>query len=134
MTGPVNFGQIVWAELADANGIRKARPAVVITPGSPITAAGPLEVVAVTSWIPQPLPPDHVLLPWHSQGHPRTGLNRKSAAVCGWLARIAPGDIRSVAGVVPGQIMLTILSKVAAPLPTPPTSPGTGSTGSNGAS
>ena len=40
------FGRIVWAEVADANGIRKVRPAVVITPTDEINEAGPLEVVA----------------------------------------------------------------------------------------
>jgi hypothetical protein len=51
----------------------------------------------------EPLPHDHVLLPWHAQGHPRTGLNRKCRAVCTWVARIRHRDIRAIAGVVPGQ-------------------------------
>jgi hypothetical protein len=101
MAAPVRFGQIVWAEMADANGIRKLRPAVVVTPSDRLQESGPFEVVAVTSQVPQPLPDDHVLLPWHSQGHPRTGLNRKCAAVCTWLARISPSDIKGMAGVVP---------------------------------
>ena len=120
MTPPLHFGQIVWAELADANGVRKLRPAVVVTPDQGITPTGPLEVVAVTSRLPQPLPADHVLLPWHVQGHPRTGLNRKCAAVCSWLARIVPGDVQAVAGIVPGPVMLDILSRVG---PAPPSSP-----------
>jgi mRNA-degrading endonuclease toxin of MazEF toxin-antitoxin module len=122
MTTPIRFGQIVWAELADANGIRKVRPAIVVTPEDRIRAGGPVEVVAVTSQLVQPLPEDHVLLPWHPRGHPRTGLNRKCAAVCSWLARIVPGDIQSVAGVVPGQCLLDIVSKV--PLVPPPPKPG----------
>jgi hypothetical protein len=32
MAGQPCCGQIVWADIADANGIYKARPAVVITP------------------------------------------------------------------------------------------------------
>src|SRR5947209_8328114 len=120
----VQFGQIVWAEMADANGIRKVRPAVVVTPGDRITASGSLEVVAITSRIPQPLPGDHVLLPWHPSGHPRTGLNRKCAAVCSWLARIVPAHIHSVAGLVPGPILLDILARTP-PLPPmlPPAAP-----------
>jgi hypothetical protein len=115
MTGPVQFGQIVWAEMADADGIRKLRPAVVLTPSDRITSSGPLDVVAVTSRLPQLLPDDHVLLPWHAQGHPRTGLNRKCAAVCTWRARIVAADIRAVAGIVPGRILLDILSRIAPP-------------------
>lgn len=113
MMKPIQFGQIVWAELADANGVRKARPAVVVTPSERITATTPLEVAAITSHLPQPLPADHVLLPWHARGHPRTGLNRKCAAVCSWIARIAPADIQSFAGIVPGAVLLDIMARIA---------------------
>lgn len=119
MPGPLQLGRIVWAEIADANGIRKLRPAVIVTPSDRITPAAPLDVIAVTSRVPEPLPTDHVLLPWHAQGHPRTGLHRKCAAVCTWVARIRHGDIREVAGVVPGTVMLEILSKVTALLSPP---------------
>jgi len=30
MPGPVQFGRIVWVDIADANGIRKLRPAVIV--------------------------------------------------------------------------------------------------------
>ena len=124
MPGPLQLqlGRIVWAEIADANGIRKLRPAVIVTPSDRITPAALLDVIAVTSRVPEPLPTDHVLLPWHAQGHPRTGLHRKCAAVCTWVARIHHVDIREVAGVVPGAVMLEILSKVAA-LWSPPSDP-----------
>jgi hypothetical protein len=89
MAGQICFGQIIWAEIADANGIKKARPAIVVTSNDQITPTGLLEVVAISSRLSDPLPDDHVLLPWHAQGHPRTGLNRKSAAVCSWVAVIS---------------------------------------------
>jgi hypothetical protein len=123
MAGPIQFGQIDWAELADANGIRKLRPPVVVTPADRLSASGPVEVVAITSRLPQPLPADHVLLPWHARGHPRTGLNRKCAAVCTWVARINPGDIQGIGGIVPGPVLLDILSKFAPAAPAPPASP-----------
>lgn len=56
MAAQVKFGQIVWAEIADANGIRKSRPAIVVTTNDRITPDGPLEVVAITSFLPDPLP------------------------------------------------------------------------------
>jgi len=96
MSGQVRFGQIVWAEVADANGIRKTRPVIVVTKDDRISPSSPLEVVAISSLIPNPLPDDHVLLPWHAQGHSKTGLNRKSAAICGWQTRIAMTDIQNV--------------------------------------
>jgi len=58
-------GHIVWAEIADPNGHRKLRPAVIVTPTDQVATSGPLEVVAVTSRLEDPLPADHVLLPWH---------------------------------------------------------------------
>lgn len=66
MSGPLQLGRIVWAEIADANGIRKLRPVVIVTPSDRITPAAPLDVIAVTSRVPEPLPHDHVLLPWHA--------------------------------------------------------------------
>jgi len=108
----LQLGRIIWAEIADANGFPKLRPAVIVTPSDRITPSTPLDVIAVTSRVPDPLPHDHVLLPWQAQGHPRTRLNRRCAAVCTWVARIRPTDIRDVAGVVPGAVMLEILSIV----------------------
>src|SRR6266853_907167 len=101
MATQIRFGQIVGAEIADANGVRKARPAVVMTASDQVSPAGLLELVAITSWLPAPIPDDHVLLPWHAQGHPRTGLNRKSAAVCSWVAVIPASAVEDVTGMVP---------------------------------
>jgi mRNA-degrading endonuclease toxin of MazEF toxin-antitoxin module len=105
MATPLRTGHVVWAEIADANGVSKLRPAVVVTPDERITASGSVEVVGITSRLAVPLPNDHVLLPWHSQGHPRTGLNRKCAAVCRWVARIAASDIKSIGGLVSGPVL-----------------------------
>ncbi len=106
------LGAIVWVEVPDANGIRKARPAVIVTPTDRISETAPLDVVAISSRLPDPLPEDHVLLPWHAQGHPRTGLNRRCAAVCAWVVRVTPADVQSVSGLVPDPIMQTILAKI----------------------
>ena len=122
MAEPLQLGRIVWAEIADANGFPKSRPLVIVTPSERITPTAPLDVLAVTSRVPDPLPDDHVLLPWHAQGHPRTGLKRKCAVVCTWVARMRHTDVRQIAGVVPGALMLEILSKVTAP-PAPPSDP-----------
>lgn len=118
MAGPLQFGQIVWAEIADANGIRKLRPAIILTPTDRITPSAPIDVVAITSRLSQPIPEGHVLLPWHAQGHPRTGLNRKCAAVCKWVSRILPSDVENVVGLVPGPILSEIVSKASTIFPT----------------
>lgn len=124
MALPIEFGQIVWTEMADANGIRKARPAEVITPDDEITLTAPLEVVAITSWLPNSLPDDHVPLPWHAQRQPQTWLNRRCAAVCSWTAKIAVQDIQNVVGIVPDPLMVEIVKKATAALAkNPPASP-----------
>ena len=75
------LGSIVWAEVEDANGYRKVRPVVVVTPTADIQAGKPVRVVAITTRLPDPLPEDHVLLPWDQQGKARSGLRRRCAAV-----------------------------------------------------
>lgn len=40
MAGSLRTGQIVWAEIADANGISKERPAVIVTPDERVTSTG----------------------------------------------------------------------------------------------
>ncbi len=105
------LGAIVWVEVPDANGIRKPRPAVIVTPTDRIAENAALDVVAISSRLPDPLPEDHVL-PWHAQGHPRTGLNRRCAAICTWTVRVTPADVQSVSGLVPDSIMQAVLAKI----------------------
>src|SRR5687767_310149 len=120
----LQLGSIVWAEIADANGIRKLRPAVVVTPSDRISDTNRLHVVAITSRLTDPLPPNHVLLPWHAQGHPRTGLNRRCAAVCTWISSIQVSDVKEIGGFAPGSVMIEILRRAADHLnPTQPSGP-----------
>jgi hypothetical protein len=117
---------VVWAELQDANGFRKVRPAVVVTATADIAAGGCLRVLAITTRLPNPLPDDHVLLPWDRQGIARSGLRRKCAAVTSWLAGIAVGDVQQVVGILPPAVIDELLAKVAAAIPP---SPATGDAG-----
>lgn len=110
---PLELGRIVWADVADPNGNVKQRPAVVVSATETIRPGSPIRVVAVTSRVSELLPADYVLLPWHPQRHPRTGLNRRSAAVCNWVCTIMPDDVKDLAGVVPGECLFEILSKIS---------------------
>jgi mRNA-degrading endonuclease toxin of MazEF toxin-antitoxin module len=112
MAAPIRFGQVVWVAIADHNGIRKTRPAVVVTPNDDIDATGLADVVAITSTLQMPLADDHVLLPWHPQGHPRTGLKRKCAAVCSWVVQVSVDDVETVAGSITGATLAEILRKI----------------------
>jgi hypothetical protein len=46
-------GRIVWAEIADVNGIHKLRPAVIVTPTGRLSSTEPFDVSQspVGSWI-----------------------------------------------------------------------------------
>jgi hypothetical protein len=67
MTARLATGRVVWAEIADANHVRKLRPAVIVTPTDRLSATEPIDVVAVSSRLTERLPDDHVLLPWHPE-------------------------------------------------------------------
>lgn len=75
------IGEIVSVvDMLDPNGRNpKLRPAIVVA----ATDSGFI-VVAISSRLDIATDSTHVMLPWESGGHPRTGLNRKSAAVCFW--------------------------------------------------
>ncbi len=86
------LGSVVWAELADANGFRKRRPAVVVTATDDIVAGKTVRLLAITTRVPTPLPEDRVLLPWDGQGKARSGLRRRCAAVTSWQAEVPVGE------------------------------------------
>ena len=116
---PLQLGSVVWAELEDANGYRKVRPVAVVTPTANIDAGQPVRVVAITTRLPDPLPEDHVLLPWDRQGKARSGLRRRCAAVASWQAEIAVGDVQEVVGVLSPAVIGELLRKVSAALSPP---------------
>jgi mRNA-degrading endonuclease toxin of MazEF toxin-antitoxin module len=100
---------VIVFDLLDPRGnTPKNRPCVLLSPPERIEAGGPLDVVAMTTLLPDPLPFDHVLLPWHQQGHPRTGLNKRNAAVCTWLVQIEASRIDHKIGHTPGKQLLQI--------------------------
>jgi hypothetical protein len=114
---------VVWAELEDANGYRKVRPVAVVTPTAEIDAGRALHVVAITTRLPDPLPDDHVLLPWDREGKARSGLRRRCAAVASWQAEIAAGDVQEVVGVLSPTVIGELLSKASASLAPRPEGP-----------
>lgn len=92
------FGNIVIVTgLLDPQGRNpKDRPCVVVTPPVEAGEGETIDVVAITTLLPDPLPPDHVPLPWHAQDHPRTGLNKRNAAVCSWFAEVSSSRVARV--------------------------------------
>lgn len=113
------LGSVIWSELADTNGFRKVRPAVVVTATSKIAEGGNLHVLAITTRLADPLPDDHVLLPWDRQGKARSGLRRKCAAVTSWVAEIAVSEVQQVVGILPPATIDELLAKISASIPFP---------------
>src|SRR5437016_8564218 len=105
-------GRIIWASVHDRNGFRKRRPAIILTPTEQIPAGESLEVIAITTTYGDPAPQDHVELPWHPRGHPRTKLNKRAAAVLTWIDRIDANDIQGFGGDVPPKLMVAILDQL----------------------
>ncbi len=81
---------------------------MVVTPTAELLAGGPIFIVAVTTVLPDPLPDDHVMLPWSRPWHPRTGLNMPNAAVCRWLMQVEESQIMERMGIVPARKLVKI--------------------------
>ncbi len=110
---PLQRGQIVVAWVSDPqNRNPKRRPLVIVTATEDIKPDEPFLAVAITGTFSQPLPGDHVALPWHPKKHPKTGLTKPSAAVCSWLESITAADVEAHKGRVPDKELLLILTKV----------------------
>ena len=98
------YGDVVLVEgLLDPQGRNpKDRPCVVVTnPDSP--PDGRQLVVAISTVLPDPLPDDHVPLPYMDPRHPKTGLNRRNAAIGRWIREVDDSQIVRKLGVVPGN-------------------------------
>jgi hypothetical protein len=105
-------GRIVWAEVSDASGFRKARPVVILTPTEEIRESETVAVVAITTTFSDP-PPDHLVsLPWFPRGHPVPRLKKRSAVVTKWVTRIMPSDVIEVGGDVPRKQLIAIDKKL----------------------
>jgi hypothetical protein len=59
-----------------------------------------MRVVAITTRLADPLPADHLLLPWERQGKARSGLRRRCAAVASWQAELVVGDVQQMVGIL----------------------------------
>jgi len=113
--GSFQFGQIVVVEkMLDPIGVNpKDRPAVNISRPDEIDRDDFLFVMAISTLLPGPVPSDHVKLPWHSNGHPRTGLKSNCAAVCSWIEKVEPSRVLTTIGHAPGKALAEIATQVA---------------------
>ena len=122
------LGSVGMGEIGGRQRLRKLRPVVVVTPTAEIAPGKPVRVVAITTRLPNPLPQDHVLLPWDRQGKARSGLRRRCAAVASWQAEIPVDSVQQPVGILPPAVIAELLAKIAATLSPRPASqpPGPG--------
>ena len=107
-------GRIVRVETCDPQGRNvKKRPVVIVHPSNEIRSAEPIVCVAITGEIPKNVPDDCVLLPYQTGGHPRTGLNKRCAAMCSWVFEITEDQIVEYMGMVPKPQLEAILALLA---------------------
>lgn len=105
-------GRIIFATVLDPQGRnRKTRPAVIISETKQIQTDGRIACVAITSSLPDKIPEDCVLLPFHPAGKVRTGLQKRSAAVCSWLFDTSEDEIEKYIGIVPSELMKEIIER-----------------------
>ena len=81
---------------------------VIVSTPEDIAAGALLKLVAITTVLPDPLPFDHVPLPWHAQRHPRTGLNKRNAAVCSWRIEVDASRLDRAIGRIPDRRLYEI--------------------------
>jgi mRNA-degrading endonuclease toxin of MazEF toxin-antitoxin module len=104
-------GRIILVEVMDPQKRNsKTRPAVSISENKQIKEDGRIICVAVTSAVPDKLPGDFVLLPFHPGGKSRTGLRKRSAAMCSWLFEVREDQIERYLGIVPSAKLQEILN------------------------
>ena len=107
-------GQVVEVVIADPRGQnKKPRPAVVLSATDELSSADEFVVVAISTKLTDPLPPDWILLPWSSDGRTKSGLTRPSVAKCRWLRKVTRKEIVYVRGWLPNTVMRDIMQTVA---------------------
>ena len=65
---PLQLGSVLWAELEDPMAIARFAPSSSLLPRPTSRPGSRCGVVAITTRLPDPLPDDHVSLPWDRQG------------------------------------------------------------------
>lgn len=109
-------GRIILVEVTDPQKRNaKTRPAVIISETKQIESDGRVTCVAITSSIPDRVPDDFVLLPFHPGGKVRTGLRKRSAAMCSWLFEVTEEKIKEYIGLVPIPKLHEILDRAEGP-------------------
>jgi len=104
----LRYGRIVLASVSDGRGNSKNRPVVIVTPTEEISDDQDVLAVCISTQVEDPLPLEHVKLPWSRPRHPRTGLNQPNVARCDWAVAVPPSRIVKVLGNTPSAQLAEI--------------------------
>ena len=106
------FGDIVLVtDVLDPQGRNaKDRPAVFMGSRMVDEVVVAVRVMAITTAVPDPAPSGFILLPWSRPRHPRTGLNKRAAAITFWTPVVAPEQVQHFIGCVPGRQQAEIMA------------------------
>lgn len=101
---------VIVSQLLDPQGRNpKDRRCIVLTPDAETPGPeGTIDVVAISSVVPDPLPPEFVHLPWQLPFHPVTRLIKPSVAVCSWCVAVEASRVIEARGKVPNKVMARI--------------------------
>jgi hypothetical protein len=105
-------GQVIWAKVADRNGIVKdqPRPLLVIHPG-PDNTQSPLCCLCMST-DPKTDPQDPAIeMPWDAKTGDTTGLYTWCRVVLLWQVLLDQKDVEEVSGVVAPSLLARIMSE-----------------------
>lgn len=106
----IERGTIFFATYADPQGRNpKHRPTLVVSVDGEC-----IHCVAISHTIHDPPTDNEILLPYAERGPCRTGLTKKSAAICNWPVLVQAGDVTEVSGILPPRYMKAVVERIAA--------------------
>jgi mRNA-degrading endonuclease toxin of MazEF toxin-antitoxin module len=95
-------GRIIWAEIEDANGHKKERPAVIAEP-VPSDEDGEFVVFAITTKRKEPVTPSEIPISADLEGKLGTFLKRDCVVACWWPNILKKSQIRRTSGELSAQ-------------------------------
>lgn len=103
----IRQGSIVLACIPDRNDHWANHFCIVLNTNEELDAGEDFECVACSSKVDLCLQNGDpmVEVPWSSQGHPRTGFNKRTVAVCNWLVTVRKEDVIRVVGRAPTNVL-----------------------------
>ena len=103
-------GQVIQVAVTDPRGRNlKPRPVVILTETDELADADAFVVAAISTKFTEPLPSDHVPVPWSRDGRAKSGLTERSVVKCRWLRRVQRKEVIGTLGHLPSAVVRDIM-------------------------